>query len=260
MYDKSAPGSMQERKKRTTAGLPAGTIRAVNRSARATTILAALLLGTTWGAGAIEPPSGIPLATPHVELFPIGWSRDGKFAYALVDQPAFRGGYGFLCAIVDARTDDVLWSDYDHSDAFNWSGDAAPLELAWQRHVPTISAELAAFGVEPVAGGRLEPLPLERGSDEYTAIIHEWRVNPETSPYGNGLVGYTVSLQSSERGSKVIAQRAHIFATDVRIQGYIRSPFEDRVVLLVAESGNAYGGERFTDFTVIGASLDAGFQ
>lgn len=236
-------------------------MRSVKRIGKGISALAtAALLLLTVRASAIEPPSGIRLLVPSARLYPIGWSVDGKFAYALVDEPAFRGGYGFLCAIVDARTDEVLWFHYDHSDQFDWQGENVPLAIAWQRNVSAISEQLTALGVEPVDGVRMEPLPLRRGSDEYTAVVDEWKVDPEKSPYGNGVVGYTLILQSREKGSKVIAQRARIFATDVSVQGYIRSPFENRVVLLVAESGNAYGGARFTDFTIIGAHLDAGFE
>ena len=223
-------------------------------------LMVAALLLVTVRSGAIDPPSGIRLAAPGVELYPFGWSMDGKFAYVLVDQPLFRGGYGFYCAIVDARTDKVLWSHYDHSDQFDWQGDEAPLHVAWRRNAAEVGEQLAAFGVEPVAGARVEPLPLRRGSEEYRAVVREWRVNPETSPYGNGVVGYSLLFQSSKRGSKVIAQRGHIFVTDVTIIGCIQSPFEERVVLLAAESGNAYGGARFTDFTIIGAHLEVGFE
>lgn len=219
---------------------------------------AALLL--TGRATALEPPLGNSLGTPGAELYVFGWSHDGKFAYALVDQPPYRGGYGFSCEIVDARTDQVLWSHYDHSDRFGWDGSDAPLAPAWERNLSMLKEQLGAFGVEPAATARIEPLPLQRGTDEFTAVVNEWRVNPDTSPYGNGVVGYTLTLRSRERGSKVIAQRAHLFTTDIEVVGYVRSPFENRIVLVVAESGNAYGGERFTDFTVIGAHLEAGFE
>ena len=222
-------------------------------------MIAAMLLLAVH-AGAVQPPSGIRLGTPGPELYVFGWSEDGKFAYALVDQPPFRGGYGFLSAIVDARTDQVLWSHYVHSDEFDWQGPDAPLAPAWEQNVSLLNAQFAAFAVKPVQTATVEPLPLRRGTDEYTAVVNEWRVNPETSPYGNGVVGYTLSLRSRERGSKVIAQRARIFTTDIDVVGYVQSPFENRIVLVVAESGNAYGGTRFTDFTVIGAHLDVGFE
>ena len=222
-------------------------------------MIGAVLLLTV-RAGAVEPPSKIRLGTSGPELYVFGWSQDGKFAYALVDQPPFRGGYGFFCAIVDARTDQVLWSLYAHSDQFDWQGPDAPLVPAWDRNVSMLNEQFAEFGVEPVSTARIEPLPLQQGTDEYTAVVNEWRVNPETSPYGNGVVGYTLFLRSRERGSKVIAQRAHIFTTDINVVGYMASPFEDRIVVVVAESGNAYGNTRFTDFTVIGAHLEAGFE
>lgn len=223
-------------------------------------IIPALLVLATLEVAALEPPSGIRLETSAAEIFPIGWSRDGKFAYLLMDEPAFRGGYGFRAAIVDARTDQVLWTAYEHSDGLDWDGDGPPLAAAWQRYEPQIRGQLAVFGIERVTSSRVDPLPLVRGTDAYSALVREWRVNPETSPYGNGVVGYTLTFTSRERGAKVIAQRNRIFATDIRVQGYIRSPFENRIVLVVSESGNAYGGTRFTDITIIGAHLDVGFE
>jgi hypothetical protein len=90
--------------------------------------------------------------------------------------------------------------------------------------------------------------------------VDEWRVDPDTSPYRNGVVGYTLTIHSSERGSKLVARRGRIFATSITVQGYIRSPYENRIVVLVAESGNAYQQTTFTDVTLVGAHLDVGFE
>jgi len=223
-------------------------------------MILALLFLQAVSSSAIEPPASARPLENGAELYPIGWSPDGKFAYVIVDRPVFRDGYGFLWVIADAVTDEVLWTRYDHSDQFDWHGETAPLSIAWKRSVPALTAALAEFSVEAIDMVPVEPLPLRDGTDEYTAEISEQRVNPETSPYGNGVIGYTFTLRSKERGSKVLVRRAGLFTTDIRVECYIRSPFENRVVFLVAESGNAYGGARFTDYTIVGAHLDVGFE
>jgi len=211
-------------------------------------------------ATAIDPPTSIRLVPSDAHLYPIGWSHDGTFAYVLVDEPIFRTGFGFKYEIVDARTDAVLWTHYEHSDTFEWQGAGAPLAVAWNRNGREVMEQLDRFGIELVEDAGLQQFPLRRGVDEYTAHVSEWRANPETTAYRNSVVGYTLALQSRELGSKVIARRGRIFATSVEVHGYIRSPFENRVVLVVSESGNAYGETRFTDYTIIGAHLDVGFE
>lgn len=194
------------------------------------------------------------------ELYPLGWSPDAKFAYSLVDEPPFRGSYGFLYAYIDTITDEVLWNHYDHSDQFDWQGDDAPTDAAWMRNGPAINQLLAQFGVRPVDAAPVAALPIRHGWDVYSARVNEWQVNPDARPYGNDVVGYTLTLRSQLRGSKAVAQRARIFATDIQVLGYLESPFEDRIVILVAESGNAYGGTRHTDFSLFGAHLEAGSE
>lgn len=203
-----------------------------------------------------------PIVPPQVdaELYPLGWSRDGKFAYVWVNEPPFRGGYGFRYAVLDAVTDRELWWHYDHTDQYGWDGTASPVRLSWDQNAMSVSERLTALGIETTDGVRLENFPLVRGSERYTVEVDEWHVDPDTSPYRNGVVGYTLTIHSSERGSKLVARRGRIFATSITVQGYIRSPYENRIVVLVAESGNAYQETTFTDVTLVGAHLDVGFE
>lgn len=218
-----------------------------------------LLLAAFVPADALQPPEGVKVSGALVEFYTFGWSRDGKLAYALVDQPPFRNGHGFTFAIVDARTDEILASLYDHSDQFG-AGNEDAFHIAWERNRGEIGRLMGEFGVESGGETAFDPFPLRRGSDRYRVEIAEWRVDPRTSPYENGVVGYTATFHSRERGSKVIAHRGRIFATDITPVGFVRSPFENRLAVLIAESGNTWGANRFTDFTVVGAHLDVGFQ
>jgi hypothetical protein len=219
-------------------------------------ILAALVPAVT---SALETPAAAPIPGREAEFFTFGWSRDGKIAYALVDTPIFRTGFGFTFAIVDARTDEVLVSIYDHADQFLASTGVSPYEEAWRRNSAEIVSSLERYAIEPAGETIVEPFPLVRGNDGYDVAIREWRVDPATQPYGNGVVGYTVSFNSRRRGSKVVASQGRLWATDVTALGFVRSPFENRIAIIVAESGNANGNNRFTDFTIVGAHLEAGF-
>jgi len=209
---------------------------------------------------ALEPPGSAPVPGSGAEFLTFGWSEDGKVAYAIVDTPPFRTGYGYTFAIVDAKTDEVLLSIYDHSDQFpGHDGLRAHVE-AWMRNAAEIQAGMERYAIRAVGDTIVEPFPLQTGEDRYDVRIREWRVDPATQPYGNGVVGYTVSFSSHRRGTKVVASRGRLWATDVKPLGFVRSPFESRVAIIVAESGNASGGNRFTDFTITGAHLEAGFQ
>jgi hypothetical protein len=208
---------------------------------------------------ALETPTEARIPGWNAEFYTFGWSEDGKIAYALVDTPPFRTGYGFTFAVVDARTDEVLVSIYDHSDQFPEQDGARAHHEAWNRNAAEVQASLERYAIRQVGETIVEPFPLQTGTDRYDVAVREWRVDPATQPYGNGVVGYTVSFSSGRRGTKVVASRGRLWATDVTPVGFVRSPFENRVAIIVAESGNASGDNRFTDFTIAGAHLDLGF-
>jgi len=223
-------------------------------------VLVALAFLLPYPVVALDAPTGRPIPGMRAEFFTLGWSRDGKVAYAVVDTPPFRNGLGFSFAIVDARTDELLVSYYDHSDQFSDLEDDAPYREVWQRNVRDIATSLEKYAIEPSNETYIEPFPLVRSDDRYDVAIGEWRVDPASQPYRNGVVGYTASIASRSRGEKVIARRGQIWATDISALGFVRSPFENRIAIIIAESGNAYGENRFTDFTIIGAHLDVGFE
>ncbi|TFH04259.1 MAG: hypothetical protein E4H09_03865, partial [Spirochaetales bacterium] len=151
---------------------------------------------------AVDLPSGIALGSFPADLFQFGWSRDGKFAYLWVQDTPFREGLGLRYAIIDAVTDREVWSLYDHTDQYDWDGVTPPAALSLERNAKDLEAAFASAGIVQVPGSAVGRFPLEQSTGRYDVAVAERRVNPDSSPYRNDIVGYRLTVTSRGIGTK----------------------------------------------------------
>ena len=99
-------------------------------------------------------------------FYPIGWSRDGKFAYYAEPPDEACGCYFAELVIQDLRTDTVLWKfKNDPEGRTNSKGEIIDDDMRklWQRNQKLFSQKLREYRIiplavkEPKARGRLQP-------------------------------------------------------------------------------------------------------
>jgi hypothetical protein len=218
-----------------------------------------LLLAALCACAASSAMSGrapAPLALPELteyeapnavlipgRLFPLGWSRDGVFAYAYEPPDEACGCYFFELLIQDMVSDKVLWEyRYDSSKAAE--GDKLEdIAAVWRAHGGELEARLRDFGIVRAKGAALEPLS-KTGPDRLAAELQTTRVEEELSPYGFGYISSYAARVSSARGEKTIFRSGVIEAglLDVSSPGYLESPFEPRVALVIQEIWRGWEG------------------
>lgn len=204
----------------------------------------------------VRPNGGFPIEADG--FFPIGWSKDGKFAWLLRRNHDPLGEYlGFY--IQDMITDRMLVK-WEH-DTFEQDF-ADPLAKGWEVQGDEICRQLKEHGI--VWGDKFD---LRRGQGyRFGSIDMKHLLRQKEGPESNELLK-SASLYLDKRG----AGRKQIFhlkgeaaenslIKSLKVLGIAKSPFEQRVVVVL--QADKVGFEGYTDRTylMIGASLVKGFR
>lgn len=199
-------------------------------------------------------------------FYPIGWSKDGKLAYYAEPGDEACGCYFATLVIKDLRTDKVLWQfDYDSSELQDTLKNRTPESLAalWRYKRDLFNSKLREHNI--VVSGRFALLsfPAAYEGDQLTADIK----TKETS--GEKLYGVisnaVLQLNSKRKGQKTIFEESYKAdegsPLDMKVLGYLQSPFEPRVAVVMIAVWRGYEGPpHTTHVTIVGASLDTGFK
>lgn len=196
------------------------------------------------------------------KFYPIGWSRDGKFAY-LVEPPDEACGCYFAQIVVqDLRTDKILW-EYKHE------GEEAveeTLPAVWKKHQKEFSSKLAQYGIVAQNRFPLQNSPIVYGSDQLTP---ELKVNMKTDGgvIDIGVTGNVIlQLISKQKGRKTLYEmkfdpEKYNSFLDAELSGSLVSPFEPRAAVVMIETYRGWEGPpHVTNVHIVGADLEKSFR
>ena len=178
------------------------------------------------------------------EFYPIGFSEKGNLAFAFFS-------YEYWTFVIQSLvSDEILYQfllEYEESDDINQI-----LKANWK----SISEQMEQY--EILFEGDFSPgvFPIETGNDIITATSATSDFF-EYSEFGG--FKHAIWLTSSERGSKRISE-IETLAGDSEIMGYIKSPYEERLAVVVATIGEIVTMGLTVEINVIGASLNSGFR
>ncbi len=198
-------------------------------------------------------------------FYPVGWSRDGKFAYYLEPVDEACGCYFGKLVILDLKNDAVVWQfDYTSEDDSEVSKKPKTLAALWAANRKLFSAKLTENKIEPQRAARVLPFPITYKSDRVTPTLHVERkqMNKDDRIYGD--VGRaTVELNSRRNGSKTVFDEKYAEAMPlyVGMLGYLRSPLEPRAAIILVEIYRGYEGPpHVASVRIVGAALDKNFR
>lgn len=204
------------------------------------------------------------------EFYPIGWSKDGKFAYYSEPGDEACGCYFAKLRILDLVSDKVLWSfDYngfDHQEEDQKNAPKAINDL-WRANRKLFSDKLREHGITPQGRFALLLFPISRGGDRLSADL-KIKENKEEDGAAYGIVGQaTLNLASRRNGKKIVFDHNYLKGSNavlplaMKVLGYVKSPFEERVAVVMIEIYRGYEGPPNTaHITIAGASLASGFK
>ena len=207
---------------------------------------------------AVAGPDGGEEYSSGFTFRPFGWSADGKFAWMQSRVEEGRGGTEYTFIIYDAVEDTTV---YTHSDnSFDWGTDVEASEAeAWKRNGDDVSTALAKNGIVQSSSIVISAFPLQRNGDRYTAALSITNIPDSNEGDDYRVQAYTLTVTSRNRGSKVVTHKDKLGVASVEIAGYIASPVEPRILVVVSESKRGFEGYE-KDLFFYGAHLGVGFK
>jgi hypothetical protein len=205
----------------------------------------------------------------YVENFyPIGWSKGGNFAYYVEPFDEACGCYFAKLFITDLKTDKVLWKFEHEGDSLEEDRKAGkPYSLAtlWRAKRKLFSRKLREYGIEPRGRSGLLQVPARYGGDVVTADFATKNKENLGDMGIYGVVGkLNLTLNSKQKGRKKVLDYTYTaegIPLYVGMAGYIKSPFEPRIAVILIEIYRGYEGPPNTGhLMLVGASLADGFR
>jgi hypothetical protein len=203
-------------------------------------------------------------------FYPIGWSKDGHFAYYVEPVDEACGCYFAKLFILDLKTDKVLWKfehEGDSLDEDRKAGKPYSFITLWRANQKLFADKLRQYGIEPQGRARLLAFPAQYNGDILTADFKTQRragLDEDARLYG--VVGkLTLELNSKRSGKKTVLNHAYAqgeaLPLHVGMVGYVKSPFEPRIAVILMEIYRGWEGPPNTGTVrIVGASLATGFK
>ena len=196
-------------------------------------------------------------------FFPVGWSKDGKFAYYTEPGDEACGCYFGQLIILDAVNDKELWSfKYDGLDHQDKPKYRAITDL-WRKNRKLFSDKLNQYGIIPQGRFNLLMFPINHAGDQLRADLKiEENKDEETRIYSK-VKRATLRISSRRGGTKIVHEETYpeYGPIDVKVLGYVKSPYEERAAIILLEVQRGYEGPPHTTHVkVVGSSLTTGFR
>jgi hypothetical protein len=198
-------------------------------------------------------------------FYPVGWSKDGKFAYYVEPVDEACGCYFGKLVIVDLKNDMTVWQfDYTSEDDAENSKKPKTLAALWAANRKLFSAKLNENKIEPQRIARTLPFPIIHKTDRVTANLSVERkpVSKEDRIYGD-VARARVELTSRHNGKKTVLDEKYPEAMPLHVGmlGYLKSPLEPRVAIILVEIYRGYEGPPHVgNLKIVGAALDKNFR
>ncbi len=188
-------------------------------------------------------------------LFLLGWSRDGKLAYVYEPPDEACGCYFFRLVVQDMVSDKVLWEyKYDSGDLTK-PGEMSNVAEVWRAQGEQFEDRLRSFGIVR-KDAVLQPL-----SPRLEPVFHTTRVKENQFGFPH-ISAYEIEMRSPE-GAKSIFKSGRMDPGPLEVSspGYLASPFEERIAVIVQETWRGWEGPPHTArLRLVGCDLKAGWR
>lgn len=191
------------------------------------------------------------------KLYPIGWSKDGKFAYIVEPADEGSGFYLFELVVFDLVNNKITWS---------WKPDESEegdLETTWKENYEHFKEFLNKYEITQEAKFELEKGKTTFKGNEYQVVLD---TKTETEPdFGFDVVKeLKISITSKEIGTKEIynhKEKDFSMVVGAFVPGYLLSKNNGRIIVICQMERWGYEGPpNVVFFELIGSDLLRGFK
>jgi len=192
------------------------------------------------------------------KLYPIGWSKDGNFAFVTELADEGLGNYMAGMVIMNMVSNEVLWDWYTDpvvdEDLYR--------EDIWQKHYDEFKKKLNKYGI-------IQSRKLQITNSYFTYDDQEFVIKLETVKNIDKDMNVKIvsesklHIKSPLLGQKQISEKKYEASMILGqyISGCIISPYESRVAIIVRSERWGYEGPpNLVEFELFGTNLTTGFQ
>lgn len=191
------------------------------------------------------------------KFYPLGWSKDGFFAYITEVADEGSGYYFFKISIQNMINDKIEW---EWEPAYTEDG---TIDAVWSENKKLIMNKLVEYNI-------IQSKDIVLGTKSFTYLNKQYNLKIITDTQENEGFGFevikstTVNLTSPQLGTKTIYENTedgYSMLLGQIIAGYIQSPYEDRIAVILKNERWGYEGPpNLIYFTIIGSNLTESFQ
>ena len=191
------------------------------------------------------------------KFYPIGWSKDGHFAYIVEPADEAAGLYFFEFVIQNMISDKKVWTWKPKDEVEEGS-----VKQMWKDYAMVFAEKLNQYGIIQQKDIKIEPTEFTNGGNKFKITIDN---KMETCDFGFDVVKATdVFIKSPELGSKRIysyTEKEISYTLSKIVAGVIKSPYEDRIAVIVKTEINGYEGPpNVISQFLVGANLKESFK
>lgn len=192
------------------------------------------------------------------KFFPIGWSKDGKFAYIVEPTDEASGLYFFELVIKNMISDKVEWSWKPKKNT-----EEGNLETIWTKNYEIFKKKLNDYGIIQQTDHNYVKGNFTYDNKNYSITLKSHtKLNQD---YGfDVIVGTDIFIESPELGKKQVyefKEDDYSMILGEIITGQIISPYEGRIaIILKQERWGWEGPPNVISFVIIGSNLSESFK
>jgi hypothetical protein len=210
----------------------------------------------------IEPYSpDDPISSPYMEtrFFPIGWSKNNKFAFMTYFEDHDASGLVWSkVVIIDIVTDEILEQKVPEYE-YELGTTAATI---WKENKSIFSNLLSRHAIIPHEFTLSEfPLYFEDDTVDYYFLEH-WMKDTDEDYMWPCIDTLTLRIRSAKHGLKTVYSKHNGYSVvGAWITGYFRSPYTTRIVIpLILLHPGWEGPPNTTSIQMVGCHLTTGFK
>lgn len=180
-------------------------------------------------------------------IYPIGWAEDGKFAYCFEYPKTATDLFKLEFKIVDLNTGEIL-------DGANYKGSSSlDFKQLWGDKRLDFQEAFDQYKIEIFNDFVIEGFPMKQQNTSITCVIDN------TSKMNDYAGVNVVDKTTVSMGNKPIFSKEYDkyqLILDTEVLGYIKSPFDDHIVVIYATEKRGFEGPpNELKYTFIGANL-----
>jgi hypothetical protein len=192
------------------------------------------------------------------KFYPIGWSKNGNFAYIIEPADEAIGNYMFGIIIVNLVSNDTIWS---------WFTDPVLdkelyREDIWKKHYKEFHKNLNKNGIQQQRKIKLVDNYFTNDNKDYVVRL-ETTTEKDKDMGIEIVIGSKIFIKSPDLGDKQISDTQYEYSMILgqQLSGCILSPYEDRIVIILKNERWGYEGPpNVVQFEIFGTNLTTGFN